>query len=89
MKWQPMKNARKNGKPVLLQLKAKIPRSVYRNDLSVWDGLQFVGQHPGIEEDGFDIGWCFAAPVGCGGFPDEWFDGWQPLPDPPKESDKL
>lgn len=46
-----------------------------------FSGLWFVGRHPGLAQDGFDMGWQFAAPVGCGGFPDDWFEGWIPLPD--------
>ena len=40
--------------------------------------------HPGIPEDGFDIGWGVAAPVGYGGLPDDWFVGWKPIECPAK-----
>lgn len=72
---RPMSDAPKNRTPVLLQVKASLPR----DDLRRWEGLQFVGHHSGNWDDGFDPGWNMSAPVGHGGFPDEWFDGWRPL----------
>ena len=74
-----MSKAPRDGTPVLLKLKSRIPKPD-REDLRIWDGLTFVGRHPGVCADGFDIGWNFAAPVGTGGFPDEWFEGWMPIP---------
>lgn len=44
-----------------------------------WRGLEVPLRHPGVAEDGFDVGWNIAAPVGHGGFPDEWIAGWIPL----------
>jgi hypothetical protein len=79
MDWQPIETAPKDRTPCLLRFKNPVPND--RDDLRVWDGLRFVGRHPGIMEDGFDIGWSFAAPVGHGGFPDEWFAGWMPVPE--------
>ena len=74
--WRSMKTAPYRT-AVLLLFKNPIPNS--RADLRRFDGLQFVGKI------GSDIeGWGFAAPVGMGGFPDEWFVGWQPLPPPPR-----
>lgn len=75
-----MAEAKKDGTPILLYLKNPIPRPT-RDDLRRWDGLCFVGRHPGLAHDGFDVGWNFAAPVGQGGFPDDWFDGWLPIPE--------
>lgn len=83
--WRPMSEAPKDGTSVLLLTKRPIPRED-RPDLDIWAGLQFVGRHPGLADDGLDIGWSFAAPVGNGGFPDDWFVGWQPLPTPPEDS---
>lgn len=79
--WQDISTAPKDGSRVLLLLKNLLP--VERDDLDRWHGIPFVGRHPGICEDGLDIGWNFAAPVGHGGFPDDWFEGWQPIPTPP------
>jgi hypothetical protein len=44
-------------------------------------GITFVGRHPGITSRHEDFGWNFAAPVGYGGIPDEWLEGWMPLPE--------
>ena len=79
--WQPIATAPKDGTHILAIMKNPIPRP-NRDDLRLWDGLQVVVRHPGLCE-GFDIGWNVAAPVGHGGFPDDWFDGWMPLSAPP------
>ena len=75
--WLPMASAKKDGTPVLLLFKNPIPRD--RDDLRRWDGIQFVGRNT-LGPDGYDYDWNFAAPVGYGGFPDEWFAGWRHLP---------
>ena len=54
-----------------------------RPDLERWNGLQLPLRHPGLQPDGFDMGWNLAAPVGHGGFPDEWIVGWMPMPKGP------
>lgn len=83
--WQPIETAKKNRQPIL----AKFYDDIYprlrpeRDDLKRWNGVQVVLRHPGVSDDGFDIGWGVAAPVGCGGFPDEWIEGWKPLDAPP------
>lgn len=77
--WRPIEEAKKDGTPIL----ARIKPSLDREDLKWWQGLYVVIRHPGLSDDGFDIGWNIAAPVGHGGFPDEWFDGFRPLPPPP------
>lgn len=77
MTWQPIEAAPKDGTAVLLRLKDPIPND--RKDLRLWDGIIFVGRHPGLADDGFDMGWNFAAPVGQGGFPDEWIVGYRPI----------
>ena len=73
--------APRDGTRILIWLKNPIPND--RDDLRKWDGIPFVARHPGIAHDGFDVGWTFAAPVGHGGFPDEWIAGWRPMPLPP------
>lgn len=76
MDWQPISTAPKDGTRVLLLLKDPIPEA--RDDLRRWDGIPFVGRNHGDISE-----WQFAAPVGHGGFPDEWMAGWMPLPAPP------
>lgn len=83
--WRPMSEAKKDRTPVLVKIHDDLfPRICpERKDLEPWNGRWVVVSHPGVLEDGFDIGWGVAAPVGCGGFPDDWFVGWQSLPSAP------
>jgi hypothetical protein len=75
-----MASAPRDRRPVLLRVKAEgIPERS-----SHFAGVQFVGKFNGQYSM-----WCFAAPVGQGGFPDEWFDGWMPLPANENESDHV
>ncbi len=55
-----------------------------RDDLECWNGLEFVGRNK-LCSDGYDLNWNFAAPVGMGGFPDDWLVGYMPLPTPPED----
>lgn len=76
---KPIAAAPKDGSRILVRLKNPLPVQG-RDDLEYWHGVPFVARHPGVSEDGFDIGWGFAAPVGQGGFPDDWIECWWPLP---------
>lgn len=88
--WQPIETAPKDGSTIIW---ACFRDDIYpglrpeRPDLEIWNGVQVPLRHPGVyERDGrtWDHGWSVAAPVGNGGFPDEWIAGWTPLPNPPQ-----
>lgn len=80
LEWRPIAEAKKDGTPYLLRLRPDLVKTEARRDLEAWQGLAFVGRHPGLADDGFDIGWHFAAPVGQGGFPDDWMVGFITIP---------
>lgn len=73
--WHDISTAPKDSTPILVRLKDTLP-----DRQENWVGRAFVASHPGLADDDFDIGWSFAAPVGMGGFPDEWIAGWLPIP---------
>jgi hypothetical protein len=79
--WRPISEARKDNTPIWALLRSDIYPTLMpgRDELERWNGLQVPLRHPGVAKDGFDIGWNVAAPVGHGGFPDEWIAGWMPL----------
>jgi len=88
-RWRPIAEAPRDGNPIWVCLHPRIYPDLRpgREDLDRWNGLQVPLRHPGIASDGFDIGWSIAAPVGHGGFPDDWIIGWRempPLPEPPR-----
>ncbi|WP_188576792.1 hypothetical protein [Azorhizobium oxalatiphilum] len=86
MQWRPISEAKKDGTTIWAKLRDDIYPGLLptRDDLERWNGIQMPMRHNGLAADGFDIGWGVAAPVGCGGFPDEWIEGWMPLPSPPQ-----
>jgi len=83
--WRDISEAKKDGTTIWAVFRHDIYPAVEpkRDDLERWNGRQVPLRHNGVGEDGFDIGWNIAAPVGFGGFPDAWIAGWMPLPDPP------
>jgi hypothetical protein len=73
-----MKEHKKDNTPVLARFRKDLT-SISRNVAALggrWVVVSNVGLHP----DGWDPGWNLAGPFGYGGLPDEWFDGWMPLP---------
>ena len=86
MDWKPIESAPKDRSTIWAILHPAIYPDLCptRDDLECWNGVQVPLRHPGLADDGFDIGWGIAAPVGHGGFPDDWIVGWQPLPPPPE-----
>ena len=79
-----MSAAPRDGTPVLLQVKKRMSLDRDRTDLASWDGQVIMCRHHGSASDGFDFGWSMTAPVGHGGFPDDWFSGW--MYPPPEDS---
>lgn len=77
MRGRPIAEAPKDKTPILARFKDHLRDN--RPDLDPWRGITVVIRHPGVMEDGFDIGWNMAAPVGHGGFPDDWIECWWPL----------
>lgn len=81
--WRSMADAAKDGTPVMLKVRDSLPG---RPDMDGFLGVRFVGRNYGAllpragrDEEPYDPGWNFAAPVGVGGFPDEWLEGWRPI----------
>jgi len=72
-----MVDAPKDGTPILLKFKDDLSQydKCDHYSMAKWNGLYFVGRNRGDIME-----WGFAAPVGQGGFPDAWLDGWLPLP---------
>lgn len=66
----PMDTAPKDGRPVLLKFKDDLTQYDPEGRISRWAGLWFVGVWPN------KWGWCYAGPLGQGGFDDRWLEGW-------------
>ena len=86
MTWRPIGTAKKDRTVIWAVLRDDLFPGLHpeREDLARWNGVQVPLRHPGVCDDGFDIGWNIAAPVGQGGFPDSWIAGWMPLPPAPE-----
>jgi hypothetical protein len=87
--WRPISEALKGGPAIWARLHADLSVRTGRPELKIWDGVQVPLRHPGTytDEGGRvrDHGWNVAAPVGHGGFPDDWIAGWVPLRGPEAE----
>jgi hypothetical protein len=81
--WRPIEEAVKGGPAIWARLHADLSVRTGRPALEIWEGVQVPLRHPGTytDEEGrvWDHGWNVAAPVGHGGFPDDWIAGWVPL----------
>lgn len=78
-KMRPMAEAPKDGTSVLVKIKDDL--SAYGVEPGDFGNTHaFCGLHAVMRNRGNIMGWSFAAPVGRGGFPDEWLAGWWPLP---------
>jgi hypothetical protein len=71
---RPMAIAPKDRTSVLLRFKTAI---VDRPDITELYAGRWIVARNGADS----MLWSLAGPFGCGGFPDEWFDGWLPTPD--------
>lgn len=78
--WLPMHDAPRDRVPILAKVRPKLSWEKNRPDLQGWDGIQIVVRSSGGQ---LEFEWNMAAPVGHGGFPDEWFVGWKALDLPP------
>lgn len=79
--WRDISDAKKDGETIIWAVfRNDIAEQEKRPDLERWHGVQVPLTHPGVDDDGFGIGWTLAAPIGQGSFPDEWIAGWRPMP---------
>lgn len=68
----PMADARKDRTPILARLRPDL--QTVRAELERLNGLWVVVRTTGGKD------WGLAGPFGYGGLPDEWFEGFVPLP---------
>jgi hypothetical protein len=74
-----MHAAPKDGSPVLGLFKQTFASPHNDRAVEQWGGTQIVMRHPGLTNESYDCGWNLIN-GGTGGFPDDWFEGWMPLP---------
>lgn len=72
MTWQPISTVPKYNGPVLLRFRGE--KDLPARAAGFADRV-FVGSWAGKYSE-----WCFHAPVGHGGIPDEWLLEWHPIP---------
>lgn len=79
--WQPIESAPRDGTVILGLTRSdleKIEDSGWSPDR--WANRYVPMRHEGVTPGGYDMGWSVALPVGHGGLPDEWFEGWMHAP---------
>jgi hypothetical protein len=89
--WLPLSGAKRDGTPYLLRFKAVLPVHGEDYDIETAKKLGFkngiiavmMNRHhrDGNPDHNWPSGWQFAARVGVGGFPDDWFEGFMELPE--------
>lgn len=72
--WSPISSAPRDGTPVLIKIKS-LERMLAEQRSIEFAGMVFVGSNRNTI-----MQWGFAAPVGYGGIPDDWIEGWMALP---------
>lgn len=78
-----MGSAPKDGTPILARIRPDLMATYpyyNRSKPEACAGLFVVIRHPGLADDGLDIGWSLAGPFGFGLGLDDVFEGWWPLP---------
>jgi hypothetical protein len=81
--WRPMSEAKRDGTPYLLKFKAVLPnQGIGVFDITAARKLGFKDTIIAVMMNyGQSSGWLFAARIGHGGFPDDWFEGFKELPE--------
>lgn len=78
--WLPMADAPKDRTIVIAMIRPDLAEAYPAHaHLHRQAGLQMVVRHPGLGDDGFDVGWNLAGPFGYGGWLDDFFAGYKPL----------
>jgi hypothetical protein len=83
-----MSEAPTDGTPVLVRVKADLSEFGIPHPGGGRDRMEgFLGIYAVMRSRGDIMDWGFAAPVGMGGFPDAWLEGWWPLPASPVQQE--